>query len=154
MYAKAHQDEDQRLNAYYESVTSGVKYARWTRTQVHRLNSNCPLVVNILEVHPGGYDIDIKKEPDITPVSWLPKTSGYIQELDEQTGLPKRVGPTPNENFNGAYYRVDPDLEVAAAIRNWISGLSLNLDWEPSVEGDRLGVRLAKNFGVNLERTL
>ncbi len=143
-YARDHQ-EDLQLKRFYDSVTSGIQYARWTRTQVHNLRSNCPLVVNIAEIHPK-HNIVLRYEEEVIEAPWLPKEQGYIQELDQQTGLPKKLGDKPNPKFNGAYFFINPDLDVAAAIRSGNSGLSLSLSRGPSIVGGWLGVRLAKNF--------
>lgn len=144
LYARDHQ-EDPKLERFYDSVTSNVKYARWTRTQVHNLRSNCPLVVNIAEVHPS-HDLPIRYEKEFIEVPWLPREEGYIQELDRRTGLPRKLGSDPNPKFHNTYFFIALGLDVAAAIRGRDSELGLYLDWEPFVEYVRPGVRLAKNF--------
>jgi len=51
-----------------------------------------------------------------------------------------------NVKQNGEFYYWFPRDNERAAIRGRSSDLGLDLDWGPSVEGDRLGVRVAKNF--------
>lgn len=132
------------MSVFYKSMIEG-GYARWTRTQVHNLRTACPLVVNIARVHPT-FDLVLEYENEVVEAPWLPKMSGYIQELDERTGLPRKVGETPVERFNSAYFYVAQGVDVVAAVRDRGPELFLYLDGEPSVGSDRLGVRVAKNF--------
>lgn len=135
----ARDNQDPKLREFYKSVTSDIRYARWTRTQVHNLRSNCPFVVNVARLHPK-YDLPLSYEEDIIEAPWLPKEEGFIQELDEQTGLPRRVGKEPNPTFCGAYFYLSTDLGVVAVIQG------RGLGRVPSIGGDWLGVRPAKNF--------
>jgi len=143
-YAREHQ-EDERLRRYYESLTSKMKFARFNKTQVHNLNGNTSLVVNVSKVH-DEFDLAMGYEKEIIPVSWLPKKDGYIQEFDERTGLPKSVGQTPVPELSNSYFYIDPKINTLAVIRNRGSGLDLNLDWTPANFNDVLGVSVAKKF--------
>ncbi|HLC86478.1 MAG TPA: hypothetical protein VJG30_04290 [Candidatus Nanoarchaeia archaeon] len=148
-YSKEHQD-DPKLKAYYESVAKGIKYAaRWTRTQVHDLRSEHPFVVNVSRVH-SEFDLPLYEEK-VIDVSWLPKRDGYIQELDEETGLPREVGSEPNKRFDGTRYWVEYGLsekrDIVAAIRSrFDSRPFLSLYLVPGLASGGLGVRPEKIF--------
>ena len=144
-YARTH-NEDPQLNRYLQNMAYRIEYARYTRTQVHSLRTDNPFVVNIKRVHPE-FDLVLEYEDKIA-VPWLPRISGFIQELDQETRLPKKVGTEPNPNFNKAYYKVDTTLDVVAVVRYWLDGLGLYIDGSPSFVDNALGVRLARDFKV------
>ena len=145
-YARAHQ-KDPKLKQFYERFFYP-KFARHTRTQVHGLQTAHPYLVNIKRVHPK-HDIVLEYEDKIIEVPWLPKVYGYIQKLDEETGLPRGVGDEPNPESNNTYFCRKYSFDVAAVIRNWGSGsLFLDLSSGPSSSSEYVGVRLAKNYSV------
>ncbi len=149
LHTKTHQD-DPKLKGYYESVSSKMGdggYGRWTSTQVHNLLSDNPFVVNVSKVH-TEFDLPFY-DLEVTPAPWLPKRDGYIQNLDEQTGLPSEVGDRPNDRFDGARYYVEFAImekrNVTAAVRDGNdSWPSLDLGRGPGLAYDGLGVRIAK----------
>ncbi|GEM_PF-4383924 len=147
-YAQEHKNEDFTLKKFYDSFISNMQYARWTRTQVHYLNSDCPLVVRISKVHPE-FDFATMYKKEIIAAPWLPKKSGYIQRIDERTGLPLEIGNEPNPELHNTYFLINPTLNVAAPLFNKAgSQLILHLDRDPSFFGNGLGLRLVKHFDL------
>lgn len=100
-YVRDHLDI-QYMRSFYESLTTETPNARLTRTQIHNLTTKCPVMVNIKYLHPT-IDVAVEFE-EIVEVPFLPNFSGYIQELDEATALPIKVGRRPNEKFQNTYF--------------------------------------------------
>ena len=74
----------------------------------------------------------------------MPEKDGYFTKKDlNEFGYPKKL----IEKAEHHYW--NPGDGEKAAIRNWNSGLNLNLVREPSIVNDRLGVRRAKIFFIN-----
>ena len=85
-------------------------------------------------------------------VPWLPKTSGYIQELDIKTGLPRKIGDKPNKNLYGAYYAIDSSLYEAVIYRapnnvTVIGRVTREKEFMP-------GFRVVRNSPENIETRL
>lgn len=138
--------------AFYNLMFNPI-FPRWTSTQVHRANTDCPIVVNLQADNKYGlvtFSID-----NVIEAPWLPKTGGYIQELDKRTGLPRKVGELPSSEFFDTYYDINPNLGTLAVVRNWCSGLYLSLRTKPSETNNRLAVAFAKKYsGEILEKRL
>lgn len=52
----------------------------------------------------------------------MPLKSGYIQNWNEDLGLPTKVGKEPNERFGGAYFWVDTDYSYHEGLRPVVRG--------------------------------
>ncbi|KAF0203313.1 MAG: hypothetical protein FD167_5650, partial [bacterium] len=142
-YIQQHQGNNPELAKLHKSLISEIKRSRWTRTQIYNLKGDCPKVVNIYDLHPG---IDIPTGFEVIDFPELPRRQGYIQEVDDRTGLPTKVGgDTPHPNYGGAFFNISPDLDVVAVIRTGLFGMNLDLCHAPSYTHPNLGLRLVRN---------
>jgi hypothetical protein len=66
-----------------------------------------PLLIEQSKVERDG-DKYVLTKGNVTEVPELPLKCGYIQDWNEDLGLPTKVGDNPNERFEGAYFWVDP----------------------------------------------
>lgn len=88
-----------------------------------------------------------------TDVKWLPKHSGYIQDFDEELGLPTKLGDEPRDEYHGACYWVVTPGGVRTTLRggdwgpNLGSRFNVDASYEPSVSDSRMGFRVASENG-------
>lgn len=115
-YAKEHFD-DNKMKNYLDNITHKTNYARWTKTQVHNLKTDCQILVNIKKVH-DKHNILTSYEEDVIEVPWLPKRSWYIQLVDEETGLPRELESKPNSNCYNEYFHFNDSFDVTAVVHS------------------------------------
>jgi hypothetical protein len=73
---------------------------------------------------------------EVEEVKNLPLKSGYVQEWDEDLGLPKKVGDRPNKEFFGAYFRINSDPNYGDGLRVIVRG-----NWTEYKQSRRFDVR-------------
>ncbi len=146
LYAREHKGEDPRLAVYYASL-SDLRNVRLTRTLVCDLHTPSPYLMNVLD----------NTAPVVhVPVSFLPSESGYIQKLDEKTGLPSEISDAPNPDLDGAYFYLDHSGSHDS-IPVWlygIPGVNIHLGSTHSFTNVRYVVNYGRDFPPDLERRL
>jgi len=106
----------------------------------------------------NGYVITDGK---VTEVPELPLKDGYIQDWDEDLGLPTKVGENSNKKFKGAYFCIDTDYNYHEGLRALVHGtwvlrgherrfITL-ADWFPYDAHCDVGFRLGRTVSADKE---
>ncbi|MCK5283807.1 MAG: hypothetical protein KAK00_10500 [Nanoarchaeota archaeon] len=115
-----------------------------------------------VDLENSSYEISHSNSREI---DWLPRCNGYIQQIDEITGLPKIVGETPCSNYNNAYFWVIPK-RTRAIIRGHWRGFhpepplesrrySIDACWSPEVSYPKISFRfISRRKPENIDKKI
>lgn len=94
-----------------------------------------PLLIEQSRVERFG-DSYIITDGKVTEYPELPLENGFIQEWNDELGLPTKVGEYPNERFERAYFRVNTDYDYHEGLRALVRGC---WSWRGHVSARRFG---------------
>ncbi len=117
-----------------------------------------PLLIEQSKVERSG-DSYVLKEGKITEVPELPLKNGYIQDWNDDLGLPTKVGKNPNERFEGAYFWVNTNYGYHEGLRALVRGrwgwggregrFLTPAGWLPSASDSLVGFRLVRTSNAD-----
>lgn len=104
-----------------------------------------PLLIEKSKVERHGY-MYVVTEGKVTEVPELPLETGYVQEWDDDLGLPTKVGDEPNETFEKAYFYVNTNYDYHEGLRALVrwGRFRMTAVWPPSSSSPYVGFRLGR----------